>query len=322
MHAVIETSDSSFFQYWDKLCANDPAQNPIYTQQREGSQRDQESIGQFIDRSFLVMAAEEPVFGCSLTLHLDEQGRTCMGYFGREASSHVNQSSMQTPSKNFRPETIRLLQQHVHHLIEEIQPHTIDYLDPVCCGVMSPVTQVLLERGAIPVVQQAQIIDLSSSKLDLQRGMTKSCKGLVEWGRRNLDFEFVGGDRFETALGDHVGVGDGLALEALLRQGKGFLLQARYKGDLVSSGLFVHNNQTCHLISLERTSQTIERPVLHGLIWEAILHSRGMQCSQFDFGNVAINSALKLAVDGELSASSFGGESHARLRVKLDRNLS
>ena len=34
MHAVIETSDSSFFQYWDKLCANDPVQNPIYMQQR------------------------------------------------------------------------------------------------------------------------------------------------------------------------------------------------------------------------------------------------------------------------------------------------
>lgn len=93
MHAVIENSDSGFFQYWDRLVANDPVQNPIYMQQRADSLKIKDSAAQFTDRSFLVMAAEEPVFGCSLTLHLDEQGRKCIGYFGREASSHINQSS-------------------------------------------------------------------------------------------------------------------------------------------------------------------------------------------------------------------------------------
>jgi hypothetical protein len=90
MHAVIENSDSGFFQYWDRLVANDPVQNPIYMQQRADSLKIKDSAAQFTDRSFLVMAAEEPVFGCSLTLHLDEQGRKCIGYFGREASSHIN----------------------------------------------------------------------------------------------------------------------------------------------------------------------------------------------------------------------------------------
>ena len=104
MHAVIENSDSGFFGYWDKLYANDPVQNPIYMQQRADSLKIEDSAAQFTDRSFLVMAAEEPVFGCSLTLHLDEQGRKCIGYFGREASSHINQSSIQAPTNNFRPE--------------------------------------------------------------------------------------------------------------------------------------------------------------------------------------------------------------------------
>jgi hypothetical protein len=102
------------------------------------------------------MLAEEPIFGCSLTMHLDEQGRKCIGYFGREASSLMNQATMQTTSNSFRPEAIRLLQEHINQLIEEIQPHAIDYLDPVSCGVMSPITQVLLEKGAIPIVQQGR----------------------------------------------------------------------------------------------------------------------------------------------------------------------
>ena len=66
-------------------------------------------------------------------------------------------------------------------LIEEIQHHAIDYLDPVSCGVMSPVTEVLLEKRAIPIVQQAQIIDLLISKRDLLRSMAKSCRGMVAW---------------------------------------------------------------------------------------------------------------------------------------------
>ena len=326
MHAVIETSDSGFFQYWDKLCANDPVQNPIYMQQRSESHTTNDSITEFTDRSFLVMVAEEPIFGCSLTMHLDEQGRKCIGYFGREASSHVNQATMQAPSNSFRPEAIRLLQEHINQLIEEIQPHAIDYLDPVSCGVMSPITQVLLEKGAIPIVQQAQIIDLSISKRDLQRSMTKSCRGMVAWGRRNLELEIVSGDRFDVSLVDQAGeilAGDRVTYEALIKKGNGFLVQGRYKGKLVSNGLFVHNNKTCHLISAQRISNLIDRPVLHALIWEAMLQSKGMHCSQFDFGSSSITCSSELSSSGtDFSATCFGGESHARLRVTLDRKLS
>lgn len=326
MHAVIETSDSSFFQYWDKLCENDPVQNPIYMQQRCESQVASDGNSEFTDRSFLVMAAEEPVFGCSLTMHLDEQGRKCMGYFGREASSHVNQATMQAPTNSFRPEAIRLLQEHINHLLEEIQPHSIDYLDPVSCGVMSPVTQVLLEKGAIPIVQKTQVIDLSNSKRDLYRSMTKSCRGMVEWGRRNLEIEFVSDEDFGASLIDHAGAiyaGDRSSYEALIKKGNGFLLQARYNDALVSSGLFVHNNNTCHLMSAEKTPGSIDRPVLHALIWEAMLQSRDMGCSQFDLGSTAVKAGSELPSSGsDFSATCFGGEPHARLRVTLDRKLS
>lgn len=326
MHAVIETSDSGFVRYWDKLCANDPAQNPIYMQQRLESAIPGDTASEFTDRSFLVMVAEEPVFGCSLTMHLDEQGRKCIGYFGREASSYVNQSSMQAPTNSFRPEAIRLLQQHINQLIEEFQPHSINYLDPVSCGVMSPVTQVLLEKGATPVVQKAQIIDLSVSKRDLHRGMTKTCRGMVEWGRRNLDIQMISGDAFDASIANHAAeiyADDRLACESLIRQGNGFLLQGRYNDELVSSGLFVHNNKTCHLVCAQRMPDSIDRPVLHALVWEAIQQSRLLQCNQFVFGSSSVNPSAESSQSGsDFSATCFGGESHARLRITLDRKLS
>lgn len=329
MHAVIETSDSGFVHYWDKLCANDPVQNPIYMQQRAALRSTQDDAPQFTNRSFLIMAAEEPVFGCSLTLHLDEQGRKCIGYFGREASSHVNQSTMQTPTHNFRPDAVRLLQEHINQLIEEIQPHTINYIDTVSCGVMSPVTQVLLEKGAMPVVQKAQVIDLSVSERELHRGLTKSCRSMVDWGRRNLEVEVVGGDAFDISRGEYseaVNTGSDLfendkqTYEALIKKGNGFLVQGRYKGELVSTSLFVHNNKTCHYVFADNISVSLNRPVLHALVWEAMRYSKAKHCMQFDFGCTSVNDSAESAASANiLTASGFGGESHARLRVTLDR---
>ncbi len=329
MHAVIDASDSGFFQYWNKLCESDSVQNPIYMQQRLDSRSAKEDAPQFTDRSFLIMAAEEPVFGCSLTLHLDEHGRKCIGYFGREASSHVNQSTFSTPTNNFRPDAIRLLQDHINRLIEEIQPHSIDYIDPVSCGVMSPVTQVLLEKGATPVVQKAQVIDLSISQRKLYRSLTKSCRGMVAWGRRNLEIEVISGDRFDYSQGEYAAAintgsvpfeNDKLTYAALIEKGNGFLVQGRYRGELVSSSLFVHNSKTCHYVFADNVSGSPDRPVLYALVWEAILRSKEMHCSQFDFGSTTVSNSTEASHSNTgLTASSFGGESHARLHVTLDR---
>ena len=76
-----------------------------------------------------------------------------IGYVGREASCYMNQATMQVSSNSFRPEAIRLLQERTNQLIEAIQPDAIDYLEPVSCGFMSPVTQVLLEKRVIPILQ-------------------------------------------------------------------------------------------------------------------------------------------------------------------------
>lgn len=323
MHAVIETTDSSFFHYWDELCEKDPVQSPIYMQQRHGFESRGESQPRFTDRSFLVMAAEEPVFGCSLTLHLDEQGRKCIGYFGREASSYVNRSTMQSSTNNFRPEAVRLLQSHINQLIEEIQPHSINYLDPVCCGVMSPVTQILLEKGATPIVQKAQVVDLTLSEREMQRNMTKSCRAMVEWGRRNLEIEIIGGDQFDLSLGSYAGAinaDKAQSFETMIKKGNGFLVQASYKNDIVSSSLFVHNSKTCHFVFADDLSGSLDRPVLHAPIWEAMLHAKRLPCSQFDFGGASVSQRNESADSNAVfAAACFGGEAHSRLRVTLDR---
>jgi len=113
---------------------------------------------------------------------------------------------------------------------------------------------------AIPIVQQVQIIDLSISKRDLQRSMAKRRRGVVAWGRRNLDIEIVSGDRLNASLVDwavEIYGGEGVSYEVLIKKGNGFLVQGHYKGELVFNGLFVHNNKTCHLISANIREENI-----------------------------------------------------------------
>ena len=92
------------------------------------------------------------------------------------------------------------------------------------CGVISPITQALIENGAVPIVQQAQIIDLSISERDLLRSMVKSCRGMVAWGKRNPDIKIVSSyccDVLQVDQAGEISVGDKVAC-ALIKKGNSF----------------------------------------------------------------------------------------------------
>jgi|TARA_B100000315_G_scaffold254233_1_gene294850 hypothetical protein len=331
VHSIIETSDSAFPAFWKELLENDPLQNPLYLQQREGASSPVGLVKtepEFEDRSFLIVARDAPVFGCSLTTHKDDSGGTYMGHFGMEASTHVNRTAIANPSNNFEPQSICLLQEHITRLMEEVKPHSVDYLDPVSCGIMSPVTQVLLERGATPTVQKAQLIDLSLSEYALARNISKSYRGLIHWGRRNLQFEILSASNIEETRGEST---DGflqsalhlasqrfknyLGYEGLLRKGSAFLVRANYQGEATTNALFVHNHKTCHYLTSSTTAVVPHRPILHSMIWHAMLHGKRLGCNRFDLA-----SSTPPGFDGGefcIEADRFGGLSHTRLKLRL-----
>ena len=330
MQTVLEATDSGFSQYWKKLFANDPLQHPLYAQQAEESTPDSLS-STFTDRSFLVLFEGEPVFGCSLTMHTDESGRKHLGYFGLDAATHVNRNSMLPASNSFRPEAIQLLQNHMNGLLDELKPDSLNYLDPVTCGIMSPVSQVLFEKGAQPTVYQAQIIDLEQSRHALQHNLRTSYRGLVNWGQRNLHIDLIDGqtrDQVDPAARDRVlhqnlpAAGSGTSTSLgnfgdLLAQPRAFLVQGRYRNELVASALFAHSDRICYFIASDTTSDTPDRPVLHSMVWEAILHGKSLGCKQFDLG-YSVARPVAVGADQEFAAG-FGGTSHTRLKIKLNQ---
>jgi hypothetical protein len=105
------------------------------------------------------------------------------------------------------------------------------------------------------------------------------------------------------------------AIEKLISQGNAFLVQASYASGLTANTLFVHTKQTCHYVFGDTGPETPDRPILHALIWEAILHSKRLGCSQFNLGR-SFASKADAAFD-TMQAAGFGGQARTSLKVSL-----
>lgn len=325
MHHVIENNDHRFQQHWHTLLDNDPLRIPLYASL---SERSDSGSSNYTDRSFLVISEDRPVIGCSLTLHVDPEGRKRLGYFGLDACTHVNQSSLDNPSNNFCPEAIRLLQQHVDQLLAEERPEAIDYFDPVSCGIMSPVTQVLIEKGAIPTVQQVQVIDLKLSLEQLRSQIHEEYRDHIAWGLENLELRIVSGGNRNPIAGSWRQqttvdfAGENKTSESyisLLNKGQGFLVQAESERELVASALFVHSKRTCQFVFADVLTDaaplSANKPILHSVIWQAIVQAKTLGCSQFDFS--AQQTQQGCEAQGQFMPTHFGGLAHTRLKVSL-----
>ena len=323
MHTVIESHDSRFQEHWNTLYCNDPWQNPLYFAEGDSNNPPVTARvpGDYRDRSFLVVDDEKPIFGCSMTLHVDDQGRKRLGYFGMEASTHVNRASMMSPSNNFQPEAIRLLQQHIDSIILEENPSYVEYLDPVSCGVMSPVTQVLLEKGAKPTIQRVQVIDLKQSERQLYKQICKPYREAIRWGKKNLAVNIVSGETAASAqfIAQHASMLErSVALRnyiELVRWGQGFLVQCSHAEKIVASALFVYSNKTCQFVIGNIRDCSLPEPVVHTLFWQGIAVGKYLKCEQFDLGYSAADLIEQVADD--LALEHFGGTAHTRLRVSL-----
>lgn len=270
----------------------------------------------------MVIAEQEPVFGCSLTSTTDTNGLRRLGFYGREASTLMNRQQMGSPSNNFEPEAIRLLMDHFDRLMCEISPDVLDYLDPVSCGLMSPLTQILLEKGALPQVHNSQVIRLALSERALLARIDEQYRSQVIWGNEHLAMEIVAGE----AIGENMeqlsrlceqycessdaGAELQRSCENLVRNQQGFLIQTALESQ--DRALFVHNRHTCHLVVADIPGHSDSLPVLQTLIWQAIRFSKQLRCEYFDLGGRILQTV-------PVDLNKFGGTAHARIRVSYSQ---
>jgi len=339
-NSIIEAGDSGFSQYWDRLFENDPYQNPLYDNSSFKHPSEDQSRVDFDDRSFLVVTNDEPVFACSLTSHSNAEGKKQMGYFGLAASTHVNTRSMDGWTNNFSTNAISLMQWHIGNVIEKDEPDNLYYLDPISCGVMSPMTQVLLEKGAEPVLMESHMLDLTLSEQRLIRNLRTSYRSLIGWGKEEIQLRIIDknnytdtdldnfqelhyqieGRQLTPLIGNH-------SYESMISEDKGFLVQGYYRNKLISSAFFAHSPRTCYHTVSTSQQQLFDKPLSHAVVWTAILHGKKIGCKQFELGQPhyqdlpgcsSIDSATENNTAVNQLAKGFGGTAHSKLKVSMD----
>lgn len=318
MHAVIESTDNQFQQYWNKLVESDPLQNPLYAPPHSNTDAD----GRYQNHSFMVVREQEPVFGCSLTSITDTNGLRRLGFYGREASTLVNRNQLAMPSNHFEPEASRLLMDHFSQIMQDISPDILEYLDPVSCGLMSPLTQVLLEKGALPKVTNSQIIRLALSEAALLSRIDEQYRSQIEWGNEHIAMQVVEGESIEGATAELLELGKQYcatpncsaeftrSCKSLISARQGFLLQSELESR--DRALFVHNGQTCHLVIADVPGQSASLPVIQTMLWQAIRLGKKLQCEFFDLGG-------KILSPEQIDLQKFGGATQARIRVSYSQ---
>lgn len=322
MHAVIEATDNQFHHYWNMLVESDPGQNPLYAPALKDAGDSEVRGNRYRDHSFMVVTGQQPVFGCSLTSTTDANGLRRLGFYGREASTLVNSRQMGSPSNSFEPEAIRLLMEHFNRLMSDISPDVLDYLDPVSCGLMSPLTQILLEKGALPQIHSSQLIRLALSDRALLSLVDEQYRNLINWGSQHITTRIVAGEAIDQSRAElaQLCARYGCATDAsnellrscenLVRNQQGFLVQSALESN--DRALFVHNGHTCHLVIADVPGHNDALPVLQTLIWQAIKFSKQLDCAYFDLGG---RIHQPVAVD----MKKFGGTAHTRIRVSYSQ---
>lgn len=317
MHAVIDASDNRFPRFWEELVASDPSHNPFYAP----AQRPQQAGNGFRDHSFMVLSKSEPVVGCSLTSSTDASGRRRLGFLGREASTLVNRRQLHEPSNNLQPEVVHLLQDHFSRLIADVRPDYLDYFDPVSCGLMSPLTQVLLERGARPEIYQSQLIRLVLSERALQRDLHPDYRHLINTQHPDLSLAVLTGADLEPQQTLQKRCEDyfaslGASAECwshcldLLHQHRGFVIRASDAGDSAMHALFLHNGHTSHYILHDGLLEPATHSTLLQVLWRGLQVSKSIGCTFLDLGGPGL-------IEAGINPTGFGGTAHTRLKVSL-----
>ncbi len=338
MLRVIAAQDREFASHWQSLVIADRYRNPLLTtlslqplqplqqspdvrMRRAAAQLDTAvpltgNVPQYEDHSFIVVSQGQPMLGCAITTHANARGECCVGYRGRAASIVLNRQALQQSTNNLNADTVDFTQAHVRRLLHQIMPERLEFIDPVHYGLLSPVTQTLLEQGGQPVLSQTQVINLQQAQSSLLADIDAGYRQAIEVGngqaaedtiqvlsapeQENDLLACLG--QWQSALLTSLPTGPARittlwpVLVELLLTGQGFLLTSRsvaaqcdgadgnrsvVPASEQPAAICLQNGVRCYWIAANAAALAAESTLMPRLIWQAMRHAQAIGCQEF-----------------------------------------
>jgi hypothetical protein len=211
----------------------------------------------------------------------------------------------------------------------------VHYRDELINGHLSPISRILLEMGAEPSPEYSQFIDLRLSESTMHSQLTKAYKWSVNWSKKNLSIKVI--DQNSIASGDidqfrllhYQEAGrQTRSLKSwnlqydMIQANEAFCVFAFLNNSLVSAALFPFSGTHCYYGVSASVRQLFDKPLGHGVIWNAIIHSKSLGLKTFELGKqVFALSGANNTSEKDLGISffkrAFGGNTKVLLNIQL-----
>jgi len=326
---IVTGNNELFWKYWRDLSKTIDYQHPIYS--RVGLEFYKEYFfgGEVVtDMSFIIVKDDVAMIGIILSIELNNSGIRLSGY-GRGIPYIENNKGNISGIKSAR----KIFRKKFDSIVAEKQIKSILFRDYMSTdGNLSVLARQILDMGGIPQIIYLQLIDLLKPVEEIHSDLSKSCRNGVSWGRKNLEVNHfnsvtITADKIEQLRQLHI-MESGRETRSkkswenlfnIVKNDNGFIIEGRLSGELITSSLFMFNQNIC-LYSVSATSRSFfNKPIGHAVMWEAINYAKSLGCRYFDFGGLSYNSNNNCVSEKEMNINrfkkSFGGRTKIQLSI-------
>jgi hypothetical protein len=335
MLRLVRMGDQGFEQLWNCLLQGVDCLDALYGRVSLEFYREYCGSSDVDDLSFVVVEYARPLCGVRAFRHILKGGVVEISCFGLPLLFVEQQKAPAIDLARAQ----RLLQKDIELLLQRQPIGTIiRYRDRLHGGRLSSLCRFLLDQGGKASPSFSQVIDLSLSEDALHRGLTKSYKWAVNWGKKNLAINILNKNSITSV---HIEQFRQLHIESAGREtrtqkswtlqynmvcaGEAFCVFAFSEGKLVSAALFPYSRSHCFYGVSASCRDLFDKPISHGVIWVAVLYAKTLGLRYFEMGEQLFPMTPRTSPSQkELGISffkrAFGGESLVFLDVHLQKN--
>jgi hypothetical protein len=244
------------------------------------------------DVSFAISENDEP-----LLLAIATVGESKLDWFGRPLRLFLRADI----SAAIATKAVRAAFGHLDALVQQHDVTSVRIRDKGNSDDLSAVGEQCLIRQASARLCLTALADLSGGEAALRKGLRKSFKSLINWGRRNLSIDLVGHDNTDRALFDsyqafHLKVAGHETrsqaswdtIYAWISAGGGELVLGSLDGELVSGTLVLYGSSIVRYGSGVYDRARFDKPLTHWPLWFSMLRSVERGFEVFDIGDLPL----------------------------------
>ena len=176
---------------------------------------------------------------------------------------------------------------------------------------LSAVGKQCLNRKATAALRMSGLCELETGPDQMRRGLRKSYRSLVNWGRANLNVEYVNTNNPDRALFDryqsfHRTVAGrstrpqkswDVMFEWLVGGGGELILAFLSSGELVAGTMIVDGTEVSNYASGVYDRTKFDKPLAHWPLWLGITRSCERGLRLFDLGDIPISGVSEKEID-------------------------